>query len=419
MMRSPLGSASIAARSSSLSSKSKTSKFSTRRSWLEAFGIVHDLRLVEQPAQRDLAGGLAVRLADLAQRLVLRDLAAGERRVGGDHEVLLRRELDERVLAQEGVELDLVGEDRRELSASRSIAAGKFETPRCLISPSSRSPTSAPSVSSSGKSGFGQCRSSRSRPSTCRFCSESSAARRRSSGAYSSRQIFVVRKNSLRGTPAAASPRPTSLLVAVGARGVDVPVADRERVLDRLLALRPLDLPGAEAQLGDGRALDLEGAHGCVDRGHPGPVPIPARLLAFPAFPGRLAQLGERRLDKAEVTGSSPVSPTSKTALRRGFRRSRGALGLNPGLNLVGTTPVGLVGPADGVTGLARRCVRVRGNASRCYERGDGRMGPWMGSARRVRDDPARRNHLPARPSNDRGSPSQQVKKCGPGPARC
>ena len=31
--------------------------------------------------------------------------------------------------------------------------------------------------------------------------------------------------------------------------------------------------------------------------------------LAF--VPGRLAQLGERRLDKAEVTGSSPVSPTA------------------------------------------------------------------------------------------------------------
>src|SRR4029079_5914076 len=29
------------------------------------------------------------------------------------------------------------------------------------------------------------------------------------------------------------------------------------------------------------------------------------------AAPGRLAQLGERRLDKAEVTGSSPVSPTA------------------------------------------------------------------------------------------------------------
>ena len=32
-------------------------------------------------------------------------------------------------------------------------------------------------------------------------------------------------------------------------------------------------------------------------------------LLGLP-LPGRLAQLGERRLDKAEVTGSSPVSPT-------------------------------------------------------------------------------------------------------------
>ena len=114
-MRPSFGSASIWARSSSLSSKSKTSKFSSRRSWLEAFGIVAHLRLVEQPPQRDLARGLAVALADLAQRRVARDLAAGERGVGGDHEVLLRRQLDELVLAQEGVELDLVGEDRREL----------------------------------------------------------------------------------------------------------------------------------------------------------------------------------------------------------------------------------------------------------------------------------------------------------------
>jgi hypothetical protein len=33
--------------------------------------------------------------------------------------------------------------------------------------------------------------------------------------------------------------------------------------------------------------------------------------------PGRLAQLGERRLDKAEVTGSSPVSPTPEPLLSR------------------------------------------------------------------------------------------------------
>ena len=39
-------------------------------------------------------------------------------------------------------------------------------------------------------------------------------------------------------------------------------------------------------------------------------------------FPGRLAQLGERRLDKAEVTGSSPVSPIAhrpKPRKRGGF----------------------------------------------------------------------------------------------------
>jgi hypothetical protein len=45
-------------------------------------------------------------------------------------------------------------------------------------------------------------------------------------------------------------------------------------------------------------------------------------LLGLQA-PGRLAQLGERRLDKAEVTGSSPVSPItpgySKPLQTRGF----------------------------------------------------------------------------------------------------
>jgi hypothetical protein len=35
-----------------------------------------------------------------------------------------------------------------------------------------------------------------------------------------------------------------------------------------------------------------------------------ARLAAARfRFPGRLAQLGERQLDKLEVTGSSPVAP--------------------------------------------------------------------------------------------------------------
>ncbi len=38
-----------------------------------------------------------------------------------------------------------------------------------------------------------------------------------------------------------------------------------------------------------------------------------ARADKLAQLPGRLAQLGERRLDKAEVTGSSPVSPTQVT----------------------------------------------------------------------------------------------------------
>ena len=46
-------------------------------------------------------------------------------------------------------------------------------------------------------------------------------------------------------------------------------------------------------------------------------VPARAALILFRFFPGRLAQLGERRLDKAEVTGSSPVSPISIMDLRQ------------------------------------------------------------------------------------------------------
>src|SRR3954471_17182044 len=101
--RRPFGSASMRARSSSLRRKSKTSKFSTRRSWLEGLGMALTwgwarrpprahwpaLRLVEQPAQRDLARRLAVRLGDLVQRRVLGDLAARQWGVGGEHEVPL------------------------------------------------------------------------------------------------------------------------------------------------------------------------------------------------------------------------------------------------------------------------------------------------------------------------------------------
>ena len=58
----------------------------------------------------------------------------------------------------------------------------------------------------------------------------------------------------------------------------------------------------------------------------------PGRCYAWRS-PGRLAQLGERRLDKAEVTGSSPVSPTSDAPLRRGslLGAADGGTRLEPG----------------------------------------------------------------------------------------
>src|SRR2546421_11094515 len=50
------------------------------------------------------------------------------------------------------------------------------------------------------------------------------------------------------------------------------------------------------------------------------------RRAADTLFPlGRLAQLGERRLDKAEVTGSSPVSPTLAIPVAIGDRGVFGA----------------------------------------------------------------------------------------------
>ena len=177
-------------------------------------------------------------------------------------------------------------------SASRSIPAGKFETPRCLISPSSRSSASAPSVSSSGTSSFGQCRSRRSRQLDLQVLERLLGRRPQLVGAYSSRHSFVVRKSSLRGDAGGGDRLADLGLVVVGLRGVDVPVADLERVVDRLLAVAAEDLPGPEAELGDGRALDLEGAHGGVDRGHLGPVPSPARLLAFRADPRAISSAG-------------------------------------------------------------------------------------------------------------------------------
>ena len=93
--------------------------------------------------------------------------------------------------------------------------------------------------------------------------SESSAAALSRSGSKSPVQIFVVSQRSPRSTPDAAMPAPDLGLVLVRARGVDVAVADLERVADAVGGVLPGDLPRAEAEPRDLGALDREDAVVC------------------------------------------------------------------------------------------------------------------------------------------------------------
>src|SRR5215213_2013488 len=83
------------------------------------------LRLLDQPAQRDLAAGLAVLRADLGEVAVARDPPAGQGRVGGQHHVALVGQAQQRVLAEERVVLDLVGEQRQDPERALKHAGGE------------------------------------------------------------------------------------------------------------------------------------------------------------------------------------------------------------------------------------------------------------------------------------------------------
>ena len=89
-------------------------------------------------------------------------------------------------------------------------ATVKFETPMWRASPSRLTLHSAPMVSGNGICGFGQCSSSRSTSLSRSRTRQSRAARSRSRGAKWFGQIFVVTKTSLRLTPEARKPSPTS-----------------------------------------------------------------------------------------------------------------------------------------------------------------------------------------------------------------
>ena len=103
---------------------------------------------------------------------------------------------------------------------------------------------------------------------------------------------------------ALGDPAPDLALVLVRARGVDLPVADLQRVAD---AVRRVLSGHQPRPVSDGR-----------NAGRPvTSIVVMERVLSHCYAwqpPGRLAQLGERRLDKAEVTGSSPVSPIERSA---------------------------------------------------------------------------------------------------------
>ena len=93
---------------------------------------------------------------------------------------------------------------------------------------------------------------------------------------------------------------------------------------------RALMARGRRSSSPDGRPVcALMPRRGLAVRAGQDPPGLAARcaLIGLKMVPGRLAQLGERRLDKAEVTGSSPVSPMTWSAglMRRAFgvRRPR------------------------------------------------------------------------------------------------
>ena len=81
--------------------------------------------------------------------------------------------------------------------------------------------------------------------------SVSSNARRASSGRWKPLLSLLVTNTSARSRPASRMPCPTPRLVPVHLGGVDVPVADLQRGLDRFGCFFGRDLEHAERQLWD------------------------------------------------------------------------------------------------------------------------------------------------------------------------
>jgi hypothetical protein len=109
-----------------VSSKSNTSKFSARRSWVAAFGTAVTLRWLDQPAQRDLTRALPVRFADLGERAIARDPPLCQRRICRQRHIALHDHVEEGILTEERVVLDI---------SPRSSPLASIAAPTCASLP--------------------------------------------------------------------------------------------------------------------------------------------------------------------------------------------------------------------------------------------------------------------------------------------
>ena len=95
----PFPSFAMAFLSASSSAKSKIAKFAFRFSFRVDFGNRRHA-LLHKPAQRYLIGAFSVFLPDVFQRIVIGQLAARQRAIGGDRHIVCARVIDHRALRQ-------------------------------------------------------------------------------------------------------------------------------------------------------------------------------------------------------------------------------------------------------------------------------------------------------------------------------
>ena len=229
------------------------------------------------------------------------------------------------ILAQERVELHLVGAAPARVRApARSMPGGEVRDAEvrdlAVVAQHDRARRASPPAGrrrSASAAAAGRRSRSRAAPASPR-------RRRTASGVALVARDLRRQQDLLARHAGVGDPAPDLALVAVGARGVDVPVADLQRVARPPRgASAPSICQVPKPSCGTVVPWISSDRSNRAIRSptHPAASHAPVGAATLARLPGRLAQLGERRLDKAEVTGSSPVSPTPKGPPMRGFCR--------------------------------------------------------------------------------------------------